>query len=222
MKLTLKQIENGISEAIRLKIVAAGYLPDITEYDDPEEYQAAREDIKTGGKAIIECFVGGSYKSNEERKENDIIVRRYGKDPARTGTLPTLQYEKVSGKDEFTKILTTEGLFDLTYKVTYICYNENYADIIEQILHVALGTRRVLAALDDEGEEMGKFSFEYKNFVDLSSTDFIERAFMYLITDIDLMGDTEFDNVPMMTEFEFDPVPANQEIIQDVDNFIEI
>lgn len=221
MKLTLKQIEQGISEAIRLRIIANGYLPDVTAYATPELYQTARNAIKTAGKEIIECFIGGSYKSNEELKNNDIIISRYGKDPASTGTLPTLQYEKVEEQPEYTKSKTPEGLFDITYKVTYICYSENYADIIETILHEALGTRRVLNALNDSGVVVAPFNFQYRNYTDLSGQDFIERAYYFEITNIDLLGDTTYPNVPEMGEFTFDPVPADHETIQDVDNFKE-
>ena len=221
MKLTLKQIENGISEAIRLRIVAAGYIPDVTAYATNELYQAARDTIKNSGKEIIECFIGGSYKSNEDVKNNDIIISRSDKSPAKTGTIPTLQYEKVEGVPEYTKKKTTEGFFDLTYKVTYICYNENYADIIETIIHEALGVRRILNALNDDATVAGTFRFEYKNFVDLSSKDFIERAYYFKSTNIDLFGDEIFDNVPEMSDFDFDPVPSDNETIQDVDNFIE-
>jgi len=221
MKLTLKQIEQGISEAIRLRIVANGYLPDVTAYATDTLYQTARNALKTAGKQIIECFIGGSYKSNEELKSNDVIISRYAKDPAATGTLPTLQYLKVTGEPEYTKKKTPEGFFDITYKVTYICYDENYADIIEKILHEALGTRRVLNALNDNGTVAGSFNLQYRNYTDLSGSDFIERAYYFQTTNIDLIGDTDYANVPEMNEFTFDPVPADHETIQDVDNFTE-
>lgn len=221
MKLTLKQIENGISEAIRLRIVAAGYLPDVTAYATNELYQTARNAIKTSGKPIIECFMGGSYKSNEDVKSNDIIITRYGKEPAATGTLATLQYEKIEGQPEYTKKKTAEGFFDLTYKITYICYNENYADVIETILHEALGTRRILNALNDDASVAGTFRFEYRNYVELNSGDYIERAYYFESTNIDLIGEISFDNVPEMNDFDFDPVPADNETIQNKENFIE-
>lgn len=221
MKLTLKQIENGISEAIRLRIVTNGNLPDVTDYATNALYQIARNAIKTSGKPIIECFIGGSYKSNEDVKSNDIIISRYGKDPASTGTLATLQYEKVDGLPEYTKKKTPEGFFDLTYKITYICYNENDADTIETILHEALGTRRILNALNDNATIAGTFRFEYRNYVELNSKDYIERVYYFQSTNIDLLGDETFDNVPEMNDFDFDAVPSDSETIQNAENFIE-
>lgn len=208
MKLTLKQIENGISEVIRLRIVANGYLPDVTAYATDALYQAARDVIIASGKSIIECFAGGSYISNQDVKSNDIIISRYGKDPAATGTIPTLQYEKVDGQPEYTKNKSPEGFFDITYKITYICYNENDADIIETIIHESLGTRRVLNALNDDASIAGTFRFEYRNFIELNSKDYIERVFYYETTNIDLLGDEAFNNVPEMSDFEFDPDPT--------------
>lgn len=204
MKATLLQIENGILEALRLQCVAIGHLPDVRNYPTKEGYQTARDAITATGRKIIEPFAGQDYQSNEELKNGDIIIERYDKRPSSTGTSPTLKYSKVENVPEYTKDRTAEGWFDITYKITYICYDEITADVIEQVLTSALGTRRMIPSFNDDGSEYEKFWIQYRNYSDLSDKNFIERAGFYLVTNIDLIGDTSFPNVPENQEFVFE------------------
>lgn len=214
MKKTVKQIENGILEAIRLRCVANGHLPDVTAYiGDNAGYQAARDLLTQAGTVIIEPFAGQDYQSNEELKRGDIIVERYDKRPSGTGTSPMLDYEKVENQPEYTKKQTAENWFDLIYKVTYICYNEGTADAIENILLEALGARRMIMSYNDDGSEHEKFWIRYRNYTDLSSKEFIERGMFYLVDDVDLIGDTDYPNVPENQEFEFEQNPQEDDII---------
>lgn len=205
MKLTAQQIEDGIYEIIRLKLVELGYLPDVTAYlpnntANQAAYKAAIEAIKGTGKKIIEIHNDGSYKNRQNVKENVIIISKEDQDPSVTGTKSSPEYVYDAGNTNYKKSITAETIFDLQYRVTIICYDSEYINIIEDILLQSLGARRKINALEPDGTVVGDFWILIGSYINLDSSKFAERAQMYNIPTINLIGNTDAGTVARAEE----------------------
>jgi len=191
MKLTEVQIENGIYEAIRLGIVAAGYLPDAVNYlNDNQGYINAIEAIKSSGKKPIYIENSGSYKAHERLEENCIIVEKEDAQPSQTGTKSVPEYVFNEENNNYDKTVTAEGLFDLQYRISVVCYDTSYLEIMEGIILQKLRFRHIIDAMDNDANVTGRFKVWRRNYIQLDSNKFMERAIMFDIPSVDLIGNT--------------------------------
>ena len=207
MKLTLQQVDNSIFEALRLRIVAAGYFPDEAAFlpADTSGFEAAKQTIRDSGKRLIELFNTGSRKATGKRNNNAVIIRRMPKRAASTGTSPQVEYSDKGG-GRFDKLITTGSKYDLTYQITYNCDLEEDGDVIEQFLVEAFGGRKFIPAIDSNGDQIGngEFFLLQAGSINTDSTKFIERGYIYSVWNIDLEGDRVIGEVNEFTEFVFE------------------
>lgn len=212
----LEYIENAIYEAIRLKIVEKGYLPDITAYaGNPEGYQTAINNIKASGKKIVYVENTGSYKGREDLEENCIIVDNDDFRPSATGTKSIPIYELNETEDKYNKSLSTDGIYDLEYKVTLVCYDIEYLQLMHDIVLEALRFRKKLKALNSAAEDIGEwFLLWRRNYIVLDSKKFMERAVYYEVPSVDIEGCTPDGQVARAEEITVG-VSTNKDIEKD-------
>lgn len=186
------EIENGIYEAIRLIAVADGHLPDVTAYlpNDEAGYIQAIQAIKDNGRKVVYVENSGSYQNRENLEENCIIIDQEEAEPSATGTMSIPQYQYNEANDNYDKVMTANGLFDLQYRVTMVCYDAEYSAIMHDIIRRALGFRTRLKSLDNSANETGEFWCWRRNYLRLDSAKFMERGILFDIPSVDLIGNT--------------------------------
>ncbi len=219
MKLTTTQIENGIYEAIRLKLVELGYLPDITNFLPDSEanhtnYLAAIQAIKDTGKKVIFIENEGSYQAREELQENTIVITLEDADQSATGTKSEPEYTYDAGNGNYKKEITSNGLYDLQYRVTMFSYDSTYKAIMEDVLRQVLGFRKVITALENDASPVGEFWLWYRSYLNLDSAKFMERAFLFDVPHIDLIGNQDAGTVARAEEI-YVGVTINPDIEKD-------
>lgn len=192
MKLTAQEIENGMYEVIRLLLISNGYLPNALDFiGDSAGFEAAIQTIISSGKKIIYIENDGSYLAREALKENTILISKEDSVPSSTGTKSQPEYTYDPINTNYKKEITAEGLYDLQYRITSICYDTEYLGIMEDIIRVALGFRKKLNAINAAGEITGDFWCWVANYINLDSAKYIERAVMFNIPSVDLIGNQD-------------------------------
>lgn len=186
------EIENGLYEAIRLEIVSRGLLPDITDYipNDIAGYEARIQEIKGAGNKIIFIENSGSYQQRENLEENCIIIDQEESAPSQTGTSSVYEYTYDGINENYVRETTANGLFDLQYRVTMVCYDSEYIAIMQDILRQALGFRKKINSMDNNANVTGSFWCFHSSYLRLDSSKFIERAVLFDIPSVDLIGNT--------------------------------
>lgn len=201
-KINQGEVDNGIFEIIRLEVVARGYLPNFTAYQNKNDYNNAKKAIITGGKEVIEIFGVGGFDSRGEKNENNIIIDRKTPRPATTGVGIAVDYDKQQD-GSFKKEKQADTKYDIQYQITYFTQKSSYADIIESILLKCFGARKLVDSLDDTGAKTGEFWLIRKGDGDTSGDPFIERHILFDARNIDLVGGTDEGVAVPMTTFNF-------------------
>lgn len=223
--MTVKEIGNGIFEALRLATVNAGYFPDITDYLDPKDpqgYLEAKQSIIAGGKELIEVFNVGGYIARPHRKVNDVTIDFLQADVSKRGTIPMEEYTLIEGGNpdlkRYAKSMTAKSLYDVIFQIQYIAYSEEYAAIIERIINKTLSAHATLYGHRDDGTKMDEhFVIIRTQAFDTSGTDFIERGWRFIVPGMDLDGLTDTGRiVPQNIEItiEVDPIGTDDEVIR--------
>lgn len=191
MKFTEGQIEHGIFEAIRKKIVSMGYYPDIVPLlalpDDQFKValEAAKNAIIAQGKELIEVFGLGDIQDRDELHNNSIIIRRDDFAPGNLGFYLTESFEERTDGD-FNNYSNPSGTVTLQYQISYITNSAKYDRLIHSAIINSLGAKtKYLPGVNDDGSEMDRlYRVKYVMTLDKSSSDFIERALRYNVVDV--------------------------------------
>lgn len=225
MKFSTIQIGDGIFETIRKKVVEKGYLPDIANYypGNKPGYQAAKDQIISSGKRLIEVFNVGNWKSRDEKNTGEIILDRIGISASEIGRVKRSFKYDVNGSDDnlYDKKEQPSSRYNVEFQLTYLTDLEEYADIIDSILIESLGIKKLISALNDNQEEVGKFWLFRSADFDTSGKDFIERGYRYTAKWVDLEDDIDHGTVHKFTDFEHDLIAAFSYEVQDINNFLE-
>lgn len=214
MKLTTNEIENGIYELIRLWLVANGYLPDVTAYlpGNVSGWETAKTAIITGGKKLVYVENAGSYQGRENLEENCIVIDLEDQSPSMTGTKSVPEYKLNEPNNNYDKSITAEGLFDLQYRVSLVCYDIAYLSIMETCLFDVLRMRKTVSAIDNGASITGKFWLWRRNYINLDSQKFLERAILFDVPSIDLIGDVSAGVVARAEEITVGVVADNSQV----------
>ena len=202
-KIKQGEVDNGVFEALRLKCVELGYLPDFTAYTNSNAYNAAKTAIKQSGKQIIEVFGVGTGTSKGVENLNNIVIKRASPRPALTGVGIAYEYD-LQQNGNFAKSETSDTKFDIEYSITYNTETSEYADIIEKIIYEVFGVRKLINAYNENADVTGQFWLRYKGGADTSIASFIERVVRYDAVNIDLLGGVEMGEVAAVTDINID------------------
>jgi len=192
-EVNLESLDRTIFELVRLKLVEKGLLPDITAYATLELYEAAK---KTWGPILVEVFGVGQSKARDKKGSHRIVIDRKGLAMGTLGGNTTYHEENadyLEGEDfkRFTKKRRPENTFNVNYEIRIITNSTSVDRKLSDVMYSSLGTHRFTKLI--EGEVFGTKSalIVYNGDVDVSSTDFIERLFMYMYSDVWLDSTSE-------------------------------
>jgi len=231
MKLSTLDIDRGIFDAIRYQVEEVfGYFPNRKLYtgtNDPA-FIAAATAIKDSGKPLIWVVSDGDYKQRRQLMDHSIIINRETPQPSIFGTVASPVYTPAPN-DKFAKTLTASTRYDIPYNIRYITSGDIAAEVaavIEEILAIAVGSKKMITALAKDRTEKGSFVFLQNNSFDLSDTEFVERGFLFRAMNIDLVGATDEGLVAATTSIEIGmhptDEPTNSADVPPADEFIEI
>lgn len=210
-----EEIENGIFEAIRLKLVAGNYLPDAaaiapgTQAQQNAAWIAALATLRAthpDGK-LIEVFNVGTSEARQAGKMNCIYIDYQQQMPGDIGGVGRVVFEKYDIVNEsnfkWRKYKMPDRSYNLNYYIRYYTDSTAYDRIILGVIESALGSRRYLQGVKNDGTASAqKFLIQFGNYTNLSREKFLERLYSFVVPDVFLRDDLELieSNFPKATD----------------------
>lgn len=191
--ISTKQAERSILEALRLAVVAAGYLPDITASGDADAWAAARSALAatlTLPEGLIDVFGVGSPEGRNEEQIHRIVIDREGSVPGSIGGAPATRFVVTSGVAgeagaKYTKEFIPSMSEDVTYELTTVSNHIFMDRIIRSIIKNTLKGRMYLETVDDNGDKDGNYILlEFINDVDRTAGGNLMRSHRILVSDL--------------------------------------
>lgn len=193
MYFTYEEIDRTLFELIRIGIVSKGYLPDLTAYSaDPESYVLAKETLKASlpDHELIEVYGTGPPESRDEKTVSKIIIDRKEAPEGTLGGFPVMEYEPILNSNNvltgYDKFQMPENSRTIKYEIRYMTNSVKYSRIITTIIDNALGTKRYIYPVKDDGTfDKTKFMFiKLTNDVAVGGEKIIESVLTYEIIDV--------------------------------------
>lgn len=190
----LSEIDRGIYNAIRTKLVEAGYYVNISLYNNSAALIAAEDALRASLAATDNTLIrleGVGHKSDKgEKKDARILIIRTGFEDGNIGGFPVTKYVQTGGtagtaNAVFKKIQLPDKSDDIEYEIRYICTSVKVERLIIEVLMNALGRRAYLTGMTGElvsNEET--FYIERTGSSPISTDDFIEHMFKYMVRDV--------------------------------------
>lgn len=220
MKTQPVEVDNAIEEALRLAVVAAGYLADKLLYlpNDVAGYNAANNTIRTNKGFIIEVEGSSAYDSRNEKKDPVIYVNRLQIDPSSTGIGQDIEFEWNATDQDYDSFLSPSSMYDMMYQVGYSTSSEETASVCESIIISALGARKCLTAIKTSDQSaVAKFTIHRLSGsgFDTSDDEGLERGARFMAKYIDLEGSAPLGKIAAfdITKFVFEQVQCDRETL---------
>lgn len=192
---TFNEIDRGIFENIRVALVDAGLLPDITQYNTEDDYTTAKRvlsaQLTSQGKELVELFGVGASHDRDEKTFAKIVINRKTANSGTLGGAGLFYYEKwldQQGHDRYRKLAYPEQSRTITYEIRCIAASRSSEVTMTNTLYKVLGQKRSIATVSDNDiiNEDKKFFISYNGDIDVSigGDDFLERLFSYIVPDV--------------------------------------
>jgi len=199
--------DRSVYERIRLKLVALGYLPDITAYATITLYDAAKETLKLTlpYKKVTEVFGIGMWRAKSCIEPNMIIISRKSETKGSLGGFPEVGFvKKLDGN--FDKVQYPRHTKNLMYDIRVITSDIYWERVLTTLIEEVLGTEDYLPMVDPTtGAPLAEayMMLQTAN-LDMSSVEFLERMYKYTLKDVFV---TEAKiiraNIPPLTRIDF-------------------
>ena len=144
--MTLEELDRSIYEAIRLKIVSVGRLPDIKLYENnPEGYTQAKNTLRDSlnDKTLIEVFGVGNSSSRDELINSRITINRGVIEEGNIGSFGVQEYI-LKDNQKFDKVVLPSNTEDVNYDIRIFCSTISQERLIKSIIYKALGQKKYL------------------------------------------------------------------------------
>lgn len=151
----VSQIDRGIFEAIRLRLVALGHLPNKPTLTT-EQYATAKQSIPN----LIEVFGVGGYEAKGELNYNHIIIDRVGEDDGDIRGSKAIDYETQTN-GSFNKNVLPLQSNHINYTITVITQTVANERLIGSIIKSAIPQYGLLKGLNPD-RSYSQNSFEIK------------------------------------------------------------
>jgi len=193
MTFTLAEIDRAIYEYIRLKIVEAGYLPDMTQYQTQESWDTARTLLSsTKPHGLIDIFGVGSADDRDELTANKIVINRTNEDNS-TLSGGGVEYE-VANNTSYKVVDLPLNATNITYEIKLNTTVVSYERIMSNIITKALGMTPALKSINDDGSFSSKdFYIKRQQKIDSSSLYFLQKIFIFKVLDVFLSSEEELN-----------------------------
>lgn len=208
-KIAQGEVDNGVFEAIRLEIVARGYLPNFVAMANNAAYEAAKVAIRASGKQIIEVFGVGSAISKGMENINAITITRETPRASENGQGRKPEYVWNVATQRYDKYLSSDSKFTIPYGIYYMTNTSQYADLIEDILRKVFGIRKLITSYKENGSQGNTFWFIYTGEADMSTFTDIERRLNFEARNIDLLGAEAQGSVAALEEITLEQLPQS-------------
>lgn len=203
---SLDELDRTLYELLRLELVSAGLLPDITVMANEAAYIAAKAAIRAANKEVVEIFGVGAAPARDEKTTSKIVIQRKGVVGGSIGANNLVHYRPyvaAGNVNKFRKIKYPSMTKSIRYEVRIIASGRDTEVILTNILYKVLGQQKCLNAFDGVSAfGSKKFVLNYDGDVDLNGGGaFMERLFSYSINDIFIDTETVISSniVPMIT-----------------------
>jgi len=221
-EVNLESLDRTIFELLRLRLVAIGYLPDITLFSTLAEYEAEKKAWEADpSKTLVEVFGVGPSKARNRKESHRILIDRKKSSVGSLGG-NTIHYtenaEELPDEDfkRFTKRRRPENTFNVHYEIRIITDSARVDRKLSDVIYSGLGTKRATKLFEgnDFGDKLALLV--YDDDVDVSSTDFIERMYQYSFMDVWLDSTSEVlsDNIAPILEITMEINDEVQEIVK--------
>lgn len=211
----LENIDRLFFEHLRLKIVSAGYLPDIAAYGSVEAYNAARvtlfNSLQLQKLTLVDLFGTGTWENKGEKTDSKITIERRGINSGKTGFFGGFQYMPVFDEADstkqvgFTKKKMPEGTANIEYEIRYVTSTVKMERILIGLIHSVFGmSTKELPGVKEDGSFLDETATIISNgMVDVKNDEFIEGFMRYTAQEVYLENGDETDDetiIPMLTK----------------------
>jgi hypothetical protein len=202
---TQELIERSLFEAIRKKIVALGYLPDISSYANTQQgytdYRAAISTVQSVQGFAAEVFNHGSSQSKQLKRVPRIAIVTRRVFPGDIGGVVDSQYENDPlNPNNIMKVRPDNQTADLQIDIHLVSNTARQDRFLNEVLGAVIGRRRYVPLYTDPTQLF--FVHQY-NYYDLPDTmeGIMEKVLSYEVKDLYLFeGEVLNPNIPLIKE----------------------
>lgn len=195
---SLEQLDRTIFEHLRLEVVRAGYLPDITQYTTGTAWQAARNTLRgTVGGQLIDVFGVGSGDERDELTGAKIIVNRTDERNGDIGAGGTIMTPIVDG---FTKSTLPQTCSSITYEIVINADSVKYERLMSNIVSRAFGKMKHISVVNSNGSlsSTDRLFIRLVQKFDQSNLNFLQKLCTFIVDDIFLSTDVTVNDVDIV------------------------
>lgn len=191
MTFTLDQINRAFFEAIRLKLVALGHLPDVLIYNTDASFKTACDALT---KPLIKIFGVGNYKARQGVKNNKIVIDRLNISQGSIGfvgarfvleELEDPESEAQQEAQQYQQITYPQRTENVNYQISYVCSDNAIDNLIRTIILSTLDVRGRLKGVNaNRTLTENYFLYDKTNEAESNNDGFIERYLRYEVSNV--------------------------------------
>ncbi len=204
--LTYEEIDRAIYEQLRLAVVAAGFLPDITLYNTQNAWIAARNALRTSlpDGQLIDVFGVGAADDRDEYTLSKFIINRTDET---NGNIAAGGYEWERNGNVFKEQYTPQYSTDITYEVLFNAPNTRYERIMSNIMNATFSKIKQLSACNEDGtfDQTKKFYIKLFQKFDNSVAQYTQKTYIFRVEAVFLLTETTsiIENISSITSIDF-------------------
>ncbi|MAX80388.1 MAG: hypothetical protein CL843_09450 [Crocinitomicaceae bacterium] len=213
MRVSVKQVIDGLYETIRLKLVELGRLPDVKSYlpSNPVGYKTELDTLRENGELIY--IVNDSHHTERGKvKQNTIFISYKDLESADNGRLSDYLFTKIEDSSEdyhYEKYKTPNGVYDVLIDVRFETYSTTISYFIDELL-IDLFKSQIVKPYDMDSDVYLEQHLECirENPYNVSDVSFIEKGSQYRVKDVDIIGNVLIrDDVAVTSDFKLSTDP---------------
>lgn len=190
--MTLEDVDRTIYELIRLKVVAAGLLPDITNYATAQDYNDAKEALAATTKynQIVEVIGVGAMNARDEKRTCRIVIDRKSIVQGEIGSYGVTEFDRNVDGQTFTKSRRDSTTYDLQYDIRCISNSAHYDRILNGIVLQTFSLVSYQSIVDGTGFGEDQLLITQVDSRNVTSSDLLEYLYTYQASDVYLLDNT--------------------------------
>ena len=194
--MTLEDIDRTIYELLRLKIVAAGYLPDITTFATPQEYRDAIEALAATlkYKQPVMLLGIGAENSRDDKRPNRIVIDRKSIIQGNVGSFGVTDFEMNDDGQTFSKNQRDATAYTIQYNIRCISNSAHYDRILNDIVLQTFSKVSYKSIIDGDAFGTETVLINQIDSRDVSSTDLLENLYTYQVEDVYIVDATTLND----------------------------
>lgn len=192
---TYRELDDSFLNHIRLQVVSQGYYPDLYLYqpNNTAGFKVALSAIINSGKTPVNIVGVGSFINKGEMQLNTIYIHRLSSNKGSVSVFDTgvIRTDGLTtppnASTTYAKISTKGYTQDVLYEIRFIANSQDNADLISNILHLALTMGRNYFDIYDIDTGLiipeKQMLVQHEGMTDLDVFEFKEYIFRYTVVD---------------------------------------